>query len=178
MKSLYGLKQESKQWHEKFNETLLVDGFSSSDANRCMYTKFVNDGHVIISLYVDNILIFGTCNDIVFKTKYLLASKFDMKDMGEARVNFGVKIKRKGDSILLSYEHYVEKLLKKYKYYDFKSVSTPYDVNSQLKKNRGKLIAQTQCAQIIGSLLHLMNFSIPDIAYAVGKLSRYTHSPN
>ena len=31
---------------------------------------------------------------------------------------------------------------------------------------------------MIGNLLHLMNFSRPDIAYVVGKLSRYTHSPN
>ena len=98
--------------------------------------------------------------------------------MGEASVILGVKIIMKGDNILLFQEHYVKKLLRKYKYYDFKSVSTPYDANSQLNKNIGEPIAQTQCAQIIGSLLHLMNFSIPDIAYAVGKLSRYTHSPN
>jgi hypothetical protein len=101
-----------------------------------------------------------------------------MKDMGEASVILGVKIIRKDDSIILSQEHYVEKLLKKFNYYDFKSVSTPYDVNSQLKKNRGDPVDQTQYAQIIGSLLHLMNFSRPDIAYAVGRLSRYTHSPN
>jgi len=69
LKSLYGLKQASKQWHEKFNETLLVDGFSSSDADRCVYTKSVNDDHVIICLCVDDMLIFGTCNDMVFKTK-------------------------------------------------------------------------------------------------------------
>jgi len=178
LKSLYGLKQIPKQWHEKFNETLLVDGFSSSDVDRCVYTKSVNNDHVIICLYVDDMLIFGTCNDIVFKTKSFLASKFDMKDMGEASIILGVEIIRKGDSILLSQEHYVEKLFRKYKYYDFKSVSTPYDANSQLKKSKGERIAQTQYAQIIGSLLHLMNFFRPNIAYAVGRLSRYTHGPN
>jgi len=45
LKSLYGLKQAPKQCHENFNETLLVDGFSSSDVDRCVYTKFVNDDH-------------------------------------------------------------------------------------------------------------------------------------
>ena len=102
--------------------------------------KFVNDDHVIIYLYVDGMLIFGTCNDIIFKTKSFLASKFDIKNMGETIVILGVKVIRKGDSILLSQEHYVEKLHRKYKYYDFKSVNTPYDANSQLKKNRGKPI--------------------------------------
>ena len=57
-------------------------------------------------------------------------------------------------------------------------MSTPYDANSQLKENRGDFVEQTQYAQIIGSLMHLMNFSRPDIAYTIGKLSSYTHSPN
>ena len=46
----------------------------------------MNDDHAIICLYVDDMLIFGICNDIVFKIKSFLASKFDMKDMCEASV--------------------------------------------------------------------------------------------
>jgi len=56
----------------------------------------------IICLHVDDMLIFGTCIDIVSKTKLFLKSKFEMKDMGEASVILGVKAIRKGDSILLS----------------------------------------------------------------------------
>ena len=39
-------------------------------------------------------------------------------------------------------------------------------------------MSQSEYAQIIGSLMHLMNYTRPDIAYAVGRLSRYTHCPN
>jgi len=77
-------------------------------------------------------LIFGTCEDIVFKTKFFLGSKFEMKHMSEASVILRVRVIRKGDSILLSQEQYTEKLLKKFSYYDFKSVSTLYDANSKL----------------------------------------------
>jgi len=93
--------------------------------------------------------------------------------MGEASVILGVKIIRKGHSILVFQEKYIEKLLKKFGYYD-NSVCTPYDANSKLKKNIGESISQTQYAQIIGSLLDLMSFSRPNIAYAVGRLSRCT----
>ena len=55
---------------------------------------------------------------------------------------------------------------------------TPYDANSQLKKNRSESVPQLEYAQIIGSLMHLMNHKRPDIAYKVCRLSRYTHSPN
>ena len=64
LKSLYGLKRAPKQWHENFNETLIIDGFSSCNANRCVYTNSMDDGHVITCLYVNDMLIFGTCNDI------------------------------------------------------------------------------------------------------------------
>jgi len=45
-------------------------------------------------------LIFGTCIDIVSKTKLFLKSKLKMKDMGEASLILGVQVIRKGDSIL------------------------------------------------------------------------------
>ena len=101
-----------------------------------------------------------------------------MKDMGEASQILGIKIVQKGDSILLSQGHYVEKLLRKFDYYESMLVSIPYNANSQLKKNRGEPIDQTQYAQIIGGFLHLLNFFRHDIVYAVGRLSRYTNSPN
>lgn len=69
-----------------------------------------------------------------------------MKDMGEASVILGIEIIRKGVSILLSQGYYVEKLLRKFDYYDSKLVSTIYDANSQLKKNKGELIYRTQYA--------------------------------
>ena len=53
-------------------------------------------------------MIFGTCIDVVLRTKAFLASKFHMIDLGEASVILGVRIVMKGDSILLSQGHYVE----------------------------------------------------------------------
>jgi len=74
---------------------------------------------------------------------YLL--KFEMKDMSEASVILRVKVIRKGDVIFLFQEQYTEKILRKFDYYDFNSVNTPYDANFKLKKKRRKFISQTQC---------------------------------
>jgi len=59
---------------------------------------------VNMSLYMNVMLMFGTCNGIVFRTKLFLVSKFQMKDISEANVIIGVVITMKGDSILLSQE--------------------------------------------------------------------------
>ena len=59
-----------------------------------------------------------------------------MKDMGEANVILDIKIIKSDDGIILSQEHYVEKFLRKFGFYDTKPVFTPYNANTQLKKNR------------------------------------------
>ncbi|GJZ63797.1 retrovirus-related pol polyprotein from transposon TNT 1-94, partial [Tanacetum coccineum] len=56
VKSLYGLKQAPKQWHEKFDNTLLSNDFQINECDKCVYVKQYKNAFVIICLYVDDIL--------------------------------------------------------------------------------------------------------------------------
>ncbi|GJR34329.1 zinc finger, CCHC-type containing protein [Tanacetum coccineum] len=95
IKSLYGLKQAPKQWHQKLDKVVLLSGFHLNQSDKCVYSKFDDSGKgVIICLYVDDMLIFGTDQNQVDKTKKFLSSRFSMKDIGEAYVILGIKIKR------------------------------------------------------------------------------------
>jgi hypothetical protein len=98
--------------------------------------------------------------------------------MGEAHVILGMKIERTSQGILLSQSSNIEMMLKKFNYFDSKPVSTPYDSNVHLKKNQGEPFSQLKYSQMIGSLLYIANKTRPDISYAVGRLSRYTHNPS
>jgi len=51
-------------------------------------------------------------------------------------------------------------------------VRTPYDPNMNLKRNNGDSVSQAEYAKIIGSVMYLMNYTRPDIAYALSRLSR------
>ena len=64
--------------------------------DKCVYIKCAGKECVIIALYVDDMLIFGTSLSIVHITKRFLASQFDMKDMGEAKVIFGCENHKDG----------------------------------------------------------------------------------
>ncbi|KAJ9553540.1 hypothetical protein OSB04_017585 [Centaurea solstitialis] len=179
VKSLYGLKQAPKQWHQKFDEVILSSGFKLNQSDKCVYSRFDSSGSgVIICLYVDDMLIFGTNQLQVDETKCLLSSKFAMKDMGEADVILGIRIKRVNKGIALMQSHYVEKILKKFNYSDCSPVSTPMDPSVKLMPNKGMAVSQLEYSQAIGCLMYAMTSTRPDIAYAVGRLSRYTSNPS
>ncbi|GJR73960.1 zinc finger, CCHC-type containing protein [Tanacetum coccineum] len=172
VKSLYGLKQAPKQWHQKFDEVVLSSGFHLNQSDKCVYNKFDDFGKgVIICLYVDDMLIFGTDQNQVDKTKKFLSSRFSMKDMGEADVILGIKIKLENKEIVITQSHYIEKILKKFNREDCSPVSTPMDPVEKLKSNTGKPVDQLEYSRVIGCLMYAMTSTRPDIAYVVGKLN-------
>nr|GEW24322.1 zinc finger, CCHC-type [Tanacetum cinerariifolium] len=157
VKSLYGLKQAPKQWHQNFDEVVLSSGFHLNQSDKCVYSKFDDSGKgVIICLYVDDMLIFGTDQNQVDKTKKFLSSRFSMKDMGEADVILGINIKRENKGIVITQSHYIEKILKKFNRENCSSVSTPMDPVKNLKPNTGKPIDQLEYSRAIGCLMYAM----------------------
>ena len=108
----------------------------------------------------------------------MLASKFDMKDLEVADLILGIKIHKTLDGLALSQSHYIQKVLEKFKYLNFKKAKTSIDVNLNLAKNKGESQSQLDYARVLGSLMYVMNCTRPDIACAISKLSRYTSNPN
>nr|GFB13073.1 zinc finger, CCHC-type [Tanacetum cinerariifolium] len=143
IKSLYGLKQEPNQWHQKFNEVVLSNGYLLNQAD-----KFQVD-----------------------LTKEFLSSRFFMKDMGEADVILGIRIKHESNGIEISQPYYIEKVLKKFNYSDCTSVSTHLDTFEKLMPNRGLAVSQLVYSRVIGCLMYAMTCTRPDIAFDVRKLN-------
>ncbi|GJW50367.1 zinc finger, CCHC-type containing protein [Tanacetum coccineum] len=100
-----------------------------------------------------------------------------MKDMGEAEVILGIKIKHENKGIVITQSHYIEKILKKFNCEDSSPVSTPMDPVEKLKPNTGKPVDQLEYSRAIGCLIYAMTSTRPDIAYAVGQLSKFTTNP-
>ncbi|GKC81201.1 zinc finger, CCHC-type containing protein, partial [Tanacetum coccineum] len=142
IKSLFGLKQAPKQWHQKFDEVVLFGGYLLNQADKCVYSKFDESGKgVIICLYVDDILIFGT-------------------DQVQ-------KIKHESNRIAISQSHYIKKVLKKFNYLDYTPVSTLMDTSEKLMPNNGQAISQLEYSRVIGCLMYAMTCIRPDIAFVI-----------
>jgi hypothetical protein len=62
-----------------------------------------------------------------------------MKDLGEDNVIMSINY-RSEKIISLDQSHYVEKILRKYKYFDCKHACTPYDPGEKLFTNTGECV--------------------------------------
>uniref|UniRef100_A0A2N9HAA9 CCHC-type domain-containing protein n=1 Tax=Fagus sylvatica TaxID=28930 RepID=A0A2N9HAA9_FAGSY len=185
-KSLYGLKQSSRQWYLKFHQAILDIGYEMSPLDHCVYIWRDKEKLALLSLYVDNILLASNSPDMMKEIKFCLGSKFEMKDMGPANYVLGIRISRDRDSklIYLDQENYLEKVLKRFKMEDCRPVSTPVSKRTILNKsmcptNKTKLeeMKAVPYAQAVGNLMYAMTSTRPDICYVVGLVSRYQSNP-
>jgi len=185
-RSIYGLKQASRQWNVKFHQAILKDGFTMMEEDHCVYSKCSNNSFIILSLYVDDILIAGNSKEMIDTTKKWLTSNFEMKDMGEASYVLGVKIIRDRAKRLLglTQETYIKKMLERYHMQDSRPMDTPVDKSLSLSCDmcpktleEKEKMSRVPYASVVGSLMYAMMCTRPNICYAVRLVSRYQSNP-
>ena len=112
-KSIYWLKQASRQWYLKFNDAITSFGFKENTVDRCIYLKVSGSKFILLSLYVNDILLASSDLGLLHETKKFLSKNFEMKDMGEANYVIGIAIfwDRSRGLLGLSQKAYIERVL-------------------------------------------------------------------
>lgn len=179
-KSLYGLKQASRQWYAKFDEFMQKFGLKPSNADPCVYTS----AELYVALYVDDGLVIGYTKSKIDKLLKAIRDKFDITS-SIATCYLGIEIirDRKLKTIKLSQAAYTKSVLKKFEMSDCNGVTIPTDPGVQLRYNldvNGDTgpIAQVPYQQLIGSLMYLSIGTRPDITHAVNSLSKFLKAPS
>jgi Reverse transcriptase (RNA-dependent DNA polymerase) len=126
-KSIYGLKQVSRQWYFKFHQVIISFGFEPNLVDECIYHKFSGSKFVFLVLYVDNILLASKDKKMMHETKKFIFKHFDIKYLGEVSYMLRLKIHRdRNKGILgLSQQTYIDKILKRYGIENYKPGNTP-----------------------------------------------------
>ncbi len=179
-KSLYGLKQSPRQWYAKMHSYLVEElGFQSSKNDPCLYVNHDSASLLLIGLYVDDLLIAGSNKKKIHQIKKELTSRFEMKDLGAARVMLGIEITRDraNRQLLISQSEYTLTILARFGMENSRSVATPMDRPGSSTTENNSAVA-VPYRQAIGSLMYLMIGSRPDIAFAVGRLSQHAEHPS
>ena len=110
-RSLYGLKQFGRMWYNRLSDYLINKRYVNNVICPCVFIKETISGFVIIAVYVDDLNIIGTENEIHEATVYL-KEEFEMKNLGKTKYCLGLQIEHMHNGIFMHQSNYTEKILK------------------------------------------------------------------
>jgi hypothetical protein len=178
-KALYGLKQEPRSWYEKIDSFFLQQGFMRRKSDPNMYTRFDELGYIVlISLYVDDLIITGNAEKLIDEIKEQLSKLFEIKDLGELHYHLGLEVWRNAGQTFVCQSKYIREILKIFKVDQCKSSTIPMQQSVKLSCDDGlKEVNGTVYRQMVGSQNYLTT-TRPDISYFVSVLSQFMVKPH
>ncbi|RVW83084.1 Retrovirus-related Pol polyprotein from transposon TNT 1-94 [Vitis vinifera] len=157
----------------------------------CVYqfdvkSAFLN-GELVEEVYVsqpegfivpDDMIYMGSSSSLINEFKACMKKKFEMSDLGLLHFFLGLEVKQVEDGVFVSQRKYVVDLLKKFNMLNCKVVATPMNSNEKLQAEDGTKRADARrFRSLVGGLIYLTH-TRPDIAFAVGVISRFMHCPS
>ncbi|GJV43770.1 putative ribonuclease H-like domain-containing protein [Tanacetum coccineum] len=168
-KALYGLHQTPRAWYETLSTYLFDNGFQRGKFDKTLFIKRHKGDILLVQVYVDDIIFGSTKKELCIILEKLMHEKFQMSSMGELTFFLGIQVKQKRDGIFISQHKYVAEILKKFRFIEVKTVSTPMETQKPLLKDEdGEEVDVHMYRSMIGSLMYLTS-SRPDIMYLKGQ---------
>ncbi|SOV07527.1 uncharacterized protein UDID_19208 [Ustilago sp. UG-2017a] len=180
VKGLYGLKQSGREWNIELDSHLRTIGFHCMSSTPCLYSRGTGDKIMIITAYVDDMLITSPSRDEVDRTKQEIMDKWETQDNGRIKEFLGIKITRdrRRRRISLGLTAYIKEMVNKWLGgANEKSWVPMLSVANVAGGERCEPQRAKKYQELVGQLLWVSNTARPDIAFAVGVLSRYMSIP-
>ncbi|KAK9055092.1 hypothetical protein SSX86_026172 [Deinandra increscens subsp. villosa] len=176
-KSLYGLKQASRNWYKKITNFLLELGFVQSRCDHSLYIYKDRNIFIAILIYVDDVIIVGNNSSMIQEIKTNLDKKFSIKDLGILKYFLGIEVARTADGLVLSQRKYILDILVDSGMEGCKPSSFPMEQNLKLGLDESEpRVDANSYRRLIGRLLYLQA-TRPDVAYSVNVLSQFVADP-
>lgn len=112
-KSLYGLKQSGRMRYNLLSQFLLKEGYRNDPICPCVFIKRSGSDFVITDVYVGDLNISGTPNELS-KVVECLTKEFEMKDLGKTKFCLGLQIEHLKNEIFVHQSTYTKNILKRF----------------------------------------------------------------
>ncbi|KAG8479167.1 hypothetical protein CXB51_029021 [Gossypium anomalum] len=178
-KALYGLQQAPRAWYAQIDSYLISLGFNRSVNEPTLYVK-KNEAEIqlIVSLYVDDLLVTGGDQDMLAEFKAKMMDMFEMSDLGLMTYFLGMEVRQIEGKIFLGQRTFALKVLSKFSMKNCKPTSTPIAVGMKLSSQGDhEPVNESTYRSLVGCLLYL-TATRPDILFTVSMLSRFMHCCN
>ena len=134
-KTVYGLKQAHRAWHERLTSYLLNKGFMRRGADRTLFIRRNDEVLLVAQIYVDDIVFNSTSSECALDVAKEMKSRFEMSMVEELTYFLGFQVKQLKDEIFLSQSKYARELVKKFGLESTKHFRTPMPSNLKLSKD-------------------------------------------
>ncbi|GKD42492.1 retrovirus-related pol polyprotein from transposon TNT 1-94, partial [Tanacetum coccineum] len=142
-------------------------GFVSSHHDSALFVKRSSAGRILLSLYVDDMIITGDDCDGIELLKAALSHRFALKDLGLLRYFLGIEVASSPKGYLLSQSKYIADLFDRARMTDNKIADIPIDAKAKYTPTDGDPLPNPSLYRtIVGSLVYL-TVTRPYITYAV-----------
>lgn len=177
-KSLYGLKQLSRAWFDRFSKAVKRFGYTQCQADHTLFIKQLGRGESsILIVYVDDIVLIGDFLEEMKRLKNFLAKEFKIKDLGTLKYFLRMEVVRTKDGISASQRKYVLDLLKETGMLGCKPADTPMDPNTKLGLGENDTpVDKGRYQRLIGKLIYLSH-TRTDIGFSVSVVSQFMNNP-
>ncbi|GJW23920.1 putative ribonuclease H-like domain-containing protein [Tanacetum coccineum] len=163
-KALYGLHQAPRAWYETLSTYLLDNEFQRGKIDKTLFIKRYKGDILLVQVYVDDIIFGSTKKELCNAFEKLMHEKFQMSSMGELTFFLELQIQQKKDGIFISQDKYVDEILKKFRFTEVKTASTPIETQKPLLKDENGKEVDVHIYQINPKVSHL---------HAVKRIFRY-----
>ena len=180
VKTIYGLKQSGREWNKELDTKLKKHSFRQLRSDPCAYIRKSDNDSEIITVWVDDFLLFATTVKLMEKMKADIRSEWEVTDLGEPTKIVGIEITRRESTIKITQQKYIESILRREGMENANPVAMPMDPNMRLEPNPdgNEGNKSNSYARLLGELQFLANATRPDITYAVNRLAAYTANPS
>jgi len=157
--------------YNKINQYFTNQEFERSKSEPTLYIKMKGQHTFLVSLYVDDLIYTRTNTKMLMEFKEDIMKTFEMTNLGLMSYFVGIEVSQMEYSS--HKKKYTKDLLKKFKMYKCKPVSTPLMTNEKLQKVDGApKVNASWYKSLVGSLLYLTSTQ-PYIIFATSLLSRF-----
>jgi hypothetical protein len=102
IKTIYDLKQARHEWNHQLDEKLRKHRYTHLRSDPCMYVRWDMEDITIITVWVDNLLLFTSSNAMMTHMKDAIKSEWTVTDLGEPKKIVGIEITITDGSISIS----------------------------------------------------------------------------
>ncbi|XP_055814312.1 uncharacterized mitochondrial protein AtMg00810-like [Solanum dulcamara] len=176
-KSLYGLKQAPRAWYKRFADYVSTLGFSHSISNHSLFIYRQGTHMAYILLYVDDIILAASSDDLRQSIISLLSSEFAMKDLGPLSYFLGIAVTPHAGGLFLSQKKYASEIVDRAAMSSCRPSPTPVDTKPKLSATSRTSYADPTLYRSLAGALQYLTFTQPDITYAVQQICLFMHDP-